>query len=98
MHLLVPMLIGALASAMASLVGRLILALGVSFITYKGIGAGVDVMKNYVVSSFDGMPSQMVSLVAYLWIDKGLTIIFSAFTAALSLKLAGGSIKKAVLK
>lgn len=96
--LVVPMLVGALASALGSLIGRAIIALGISFITYKGVSVGLDVVKNMVISSVSTLPSQMVGLIGYLWIDKGLTLIFSAFVAAMSLRLVGGSLKRAVLK
>lgn len=98
MQFLIPALIGALASAMGSLIGRLLLALGVGFVTYKGVDAGLDAMKVYVVSSFQALPAQVVGLVGFLWLDKGLTLIFSSFAVVLTLRLVGGSLKKAVLK
>ena len=93
-----PALIGAFAAAMGSLAGRVLIALGIGFVTYKGVGAGVDVLKARVISSVQGMPADIVGLVGFLGIDQAITIIFSAVAAALSLRLVGGSLKKMVNK
>lgn len=94
----VPALIGALATVMATLVGRVLLALSVGFVTYKGISLSIEAIKVSVISSFGGMTGDMASLVGYLWLDKGVSIIFSAITISLTMRFVGGSIKKMVLK
>lgn len=96
--LFLPALVGALAGAMGSLVGRAVIALGIGFVTYKGVGAGVDLLKSRVISSVQGLPADVVGLVGFLAIDQAITIIFSAVAAALSLRLVGGSLKKMVHK
>lgn len=96
--LLVPQLIGALAIAMASLVGRVLLAVGVGFVTYTGITVAVATVKATVISNVGALPSQALGLVGYLWFDKGLTLIFSCIAASLAMKAIGGTVKKAVLK
>lgn len=98
MPLLIPMLIGALATAMASMVGRLIIALGIGFVTYKGIDLSIASLKTQAMNGVNALPSDALNLVGYLWIDKALSVIFSAVVIALSMKLIGGSIKKAVFK
>lgn len=95
---LVPQLVGALAIAMGTFVGRAVLALGVGFVTYTGITVAVDSMQSSVISSVSGMPADMVNLVAYLWLDKGMTIIFSAVAASFAMRAIGGTVKKMVLK
>jgi hypothetical protein len=96
--LFVPALVGALAAAMASLVGRVIIALGIGFVTYKGISVMLDAMRAQVVSSVSGMSADAVQFAAYLWVDKALTIVFSAITISLSFRLIGGGLKKMVVK
>ena len=97
-YALIPAIVGALTSAVASIVGRTAIASGVGFVTYKGIDIALGVLKTQVITSVSSFPGQIVGMIGYLWIDKGLTLIFSAFVAALSLKLVGGALKKAVLK
>lgn len=96
--LFLPALIGAFAGAMGSLVGRAMLSLGIGFVTYKGIGAGVDLLKQRVIENVQGMPSDVVGLVGFLGIDSAITIIFSAVATALSIRLIGGGLKKMVVK
>lgn len=96
--LLVPALLGGLATAMGSLVGRVIIALGIGFVTYTGISVAINAMRDSVISGISGLPGDALSLVGYLWIDKGITIIFSAVAASIAMRGISGSIKKAVLK
>jgi len=91
-------LIGALATAMGSLVGRVLIALGVGFVTYKGIDLGIGALKTSVIDSVKGLPADALGLVGFLWIDKALTVIFSAVVVALSMRTVGGSLKKMVNK
>jgi len=94
----IPALVGALAGVMASLVGRAIIALGVGFITYKGLGATVAWLHGRVVGSLQGLPADMVGLLGFLGLDQALSIIMSAVTTAISIRLIAGSFKKMILK
>jgi hypothetical protein len=96
--LLVSALVGGLTSSMGSFVGRAMIAAGVGVTTYSGISLGISSVKASAISGVNSLGSDALGLVGYLWLDKGLTIIFSAFTAALTMKLVGGSIKKMVMK
>lgn len=91
-------LIGALATALGSLAGRVLIALGIGFVTYKGVDVAITTVKNNVISSVNGLPAQALNLFGYLWFDKALTIIFSAVVVALSMRLLGGSVKRMVAK
>lgn len=94
----VPAIVGALAIAMGSFIGRAIIALGVGFITYKGIGAAIDGIRVQVITSVQGLPAEVVGLLGFLWIDKAINIILSAITTALAVRFIGGSFKKMVIK
>jgi hypothetical protein len=93
-----PNLIAALALAMGSFAGRLLIALGIGFVTYKGIDVGVAALKQSVISGVQSQSADIVGLLGFLWVDKALTVVFSAFTVALSMKAIGGSVKKMVAK
>jgi hypothetical protein len=96
--LFISSLVGALATAMGSFVGRAMLALGVGTVTYTGITFAIDSFRNTVISSISGLPADALGLVGYLWMDKMLTIIFSGVTVALTMRAIGGSVKKMVMK
>ena len=89
---------GSLATVMGSLVGRLLLALGVGFTTYKGIDFAVGAVKSQAIAGVNSLPADALGLVGYLWLDKGLTLIFSAFAASLAMKGVAGAVKKVTLK
>lgn len=96
--LFIPALMGALAGAMVSLVGRAVLALGIGFVTYQGIDLAIGSLKANVISGFSGLSADMVGLIAWLYLDKALTIIFSAVATALAMRMLAGSVKKMVFK
>lgn len=93
-----PALLGGLATVMATLVGRAILALGIGFVTYKGVTTLLTALKAQVISSITGIGGDALSLIGFLWLDKGLTIIFSAYTVVLAFRFANGAVKKMVFK
>lgn len=95
--LLWPAIAGLLALLVTALVGRVILALGISFVTYMGIEAGIDYLESLVVQKIMGLPVDLMNLVGFLWIDKALTVVFSAYAAAAVIKFAG-NVKKMVFK
>lgn len=93
--LIVQWLIAGVGMAMASLVGRLLVALGVSYVTYTGVTVVSDWLYQQILASFGQMPTEVVNFLAWLWVDKAISMIFSAWTAAMALKVgAGGSITR----
>lgn len=90
---------GMLLQLSASIVGRVLLALGMGFVTFKGFNVLTDSMIAEVKASFSGFPSDVTNFLAYLWVDKALGVLFSAYTAAAAIKMAGsGMVKKLVMK
>jgi hypothetical protein len=96
--LFVAQLLGGLAMAMGTLAGRALLALGIGFVSYQGIDLGVQSLAQNIITSFQGLPAQLVRFLAFMWIDKAITVLISAVTVALSFKVMGGTIKKMVFK
>lgn len=96
--LFLPALIGALAAGMATLAGRAVLALGFGFISYKGIDTGIGLLKTAAMDGVKGLPLDALQLVGFLWIDKALTVVFSAVVVALSMRALSGTIKRMVAK
>jgi hypothetical protein len=91
-------LIGALAEFVGPAVGRMLLALGISAITYTGVSAGLTALEQMAIAKFQGLPSDVLNLMSLLGIDVAITIIFSAYSFKISLRATGGVIKKMVAK
>lgn len=99
MPLLVAALIGGLIQASVTIVGRILIALGVGFITYTGITILIDGIKSDVITNFQALDSQIVQILAVLQVDTAITMIFSAIAARLILNgLQSGAVKRMVLK
>ncbi|MFI4938960.1 MAG: DUF2523 family protein [Burkholderiales bacterium] len=92
MPLLVAELLGGLAVVMGSLMGRALLALGLSFITFAGVQTLINTIATSVQSSTSGLGGTILGLVGYLWIDRGISMVLSAWTSAVSMKLVGGAV------
>lgn len=93
-------LLGGLINIAGTLAGRVMIALGISVVTFTGISSSFTFLKTAALSSLSGLPSQLVSLMSYLGIGQAISIIFSAILARAALSGLGptGSIKKWVMK
>lgn len=88
---LIAALLGGLATITGSLVGRVLLALGMSFVTYKGLDTGIGWILTEIKANVAAMPVQIVNFFAWLWVDKAISMVFSAHAAAMVIKLAGSA-------
>ena len=99
MQFVIAAVIGALLQICASLVGRVLLALGISFVTYTGFDIGITALLNEIKTTFGGLPTEVLNVLAWLWLDKAIGLIFASFAAALVIKMAGGNtLTKMVMK
>jgi len=84
-------LLGGLLTIAGSMVGRVLLALGMSYVTYSGFDVLISWLLNQVKSNMSSMPVEVVSFLGWLWVDKAISMIFSAYTVAATIKMAGGT-------
>lgn len=98
MGLLMPLL-GGLLTICGSLVGRVLLALGIGYVTFKGFDLLIGWLLNSIKGNIGQMPAEIVSFLAWLWVDKAIGMVFSAYSAAVVIKMAGSTqITKMVTK
>lgn len=84
-------LLGGLLTVAGSMVGRILLALGMGYVTYSGFDVGVTWLLDQIKSNIGSMGADTVSFLAYMWVDKAIGLIFSAYSAALVVKMAGST-------
>lgn len=84
-------LAGMLMTLTSSLVGRVLLALGMGYVTYKGVGTSIDWLLQSIKTNMAGLDPQILQFLAFLWVDKAISMVFAAFAAASLIKMAGGS-------
>lgn len=96
----IAVLLGGLINIAGTLVGRVLIALGISVVTFGGLSTTLDWVKGQVVSALQGLPAEMVQLLSYAGVGQFISIVASAFAARLLLNglSEGGNIKKWVMK
>ena len=80
-----------LLSAIAvPLVKKILVALGVGYVSYSGVSALLDSAYLSIQGMFAGLPLAFVQAFGYLEIDKMISVLFAAFAANMSVKLLSG--------
>lgn len=97
MPVFIAALIGGLVSAAGSFVGRVLIALGIGFVTFTGVDIALEALKAQAFAGLAALP--VAGILGTLKIGTGLNIVFSAITARLVLNgLTSGTIKRMVYK
>ncbi|HEY0563836.1 MAG TPA: DUF2523 domain-containing protein [Methylophilus sp.] len=93
-------LLGGLGSIAGSLVGRVLVALGIGYITYQGLDIAISFFQTQAVSYLLSSGYQEVNAALnMLNIGKCINVTFSAIIARNVISgLTGGSITKTVIK
>lgn len=74
-----------LAAAVGPLAIRILLALGISAITFVGVDVAVAALVNRVVSSYAGLPVATLQLCSLAGVGQGLGVVLGAVNARLAL-------------
>jgi len=100
--LLASAIVGFLAQACVSLVGRVLVALGIGFVSFTGISIMLDGMKSLFlqyVSSAGSLPWNVVGILGVLKVGTSMNMILTTLAIRASLAgLSGGSMRKMVQK
>ncbi len=92
-------LLGGLVSIAGSLVGRVLIALSIGYVSYTGISALLTSLKDQVIERLSGSGAEFVQVMALVKIDVCVSILFSAMAARLLLQgLTSDRITKMVIK
>ncbi len=100
--LLASAIVGFLAQACVSLVGRVLVALGIGFVTFTGLEAmlgGVKSLFLSYVASVGSLPWNVVGILGVLKVGVSMNMILTTLAVRASLSgLSGGSIRKMIHK
>ncbi|MBC3878781.1 DUF2523 domain-containing protein [Undibacterium sp. FT79W] len=91
-------LLSIFASSIPALVGRILLALGIGYVTYTGATYATDQLVMVMKNSFGSIGGEIGGLLGFLYIDKALSMIVSAFAAGLAVNSAANAVTKMVIK
>lgn len=81
MPLFLVALVGALGSIAANMVGRVLIALGIGYVTYQGLDAGLDFLKSMVFNNLTTSYPEISAALSMLNIGKAVNVTFSAIVA-----------------
>jgi len=92
-------IVGALIQIAGTLVGKVLLSLGIGYVTYTGVDTGISWAKAQVVANMSGLPADALQIVGVLKVGTAISILSSALVArALLAGLTSGSFKRMVIK
>ena len=99
MPIFIAALLGGLVQAAGTLVGRVLLSLGIGYVTYTGLDSSLDWIKSQIASAFGGVPSQAMSVMSACGAGTAVSIVLGAIAARMFLDgVVGGTKKAMVLK
>lgn len=67
------------------LLAKILLTLGFSVVSIVGVEISINALRDQVVSGLNAMPSVWLQFALYLWIGKGIGIVFGAIATKLTL-------------
>lgn len=94
-----PAILGWLVEICGTLVGHVLIALGISYFSYKGLDLMLVAAKTQFFGTVGGLGSTVVGLMGLCKLDVCVNMLVSAVLARLTLAgLTSGALKKMVLK
>jgi hypothetical protein len=95
MPVIVASLLGGLINIASTLVGRVLVSLGIAVVTYSGVSVTLEWLRVGAITSFSGLPANVLGIMALLKVGECISMVFSAITVKLTLDgLTGGTIKR----
>ena len=87
---------GLLSHILAFLAVRVIVAFGLTAVTYVGLAAALLDLKEAFVLAYQGLPASVVQVFGVMRVDQAALIIFSAWSARFTLFTVDGSLTRIV--
>lgn len=85
---------GVLINSARGMVMQVMIALGVSVVTYQGMDTAITWAKSQAIANLRGLPADMVGLLAYMGVGQAISIIFSAMVMRMTLQGISGAFKR----
>jgi hypothetical protein len=99
MPIFIAALLGGLVSAAGTLVGRVLISLGIGYVTFTGVDASIAFAKAAVVAGVGALPANAIAVAGALKIGVCISILTSALVARMTLAgLTSGAVTKMVTK
>lgn len=99
MPLFIAALIGALVQAAGTLVGKILLSLGIGYATYTGIDASITWARDFAIAKLAATGGTVVQMAGVMQVGTSISIVTSALAARMVLNgLTSGTLRKFTVK
>lgn len=99
MPLLISAIIGALVTAMGTLVGQVLISLGIGYFTYKGVDVAITFARDAALARISALPANAVAIASAMKVGVCLSILTSALVMRMTLKgMKSGVVKRMGVK
>lgn len=99
MPIIISMLWGAFASVLSTLVGRVIIALGIGLVSYQGIDFLLQSLIQAASYNLGSASSVLGGVIGMMRLQESMNVVISATVAKYTIQgLSGGSVTKMVFK
>lgn len=95
---LIAVAVGLLGKALESLLGRIIIALGIGVVTTTGLDVALSALKAQTVTALTGIPSQWTQLLGLAQCDVAASMLMGAVISAYGVRMVAGSISRFTAK
>lgn len=86
---------GMLLRALPGFVMQVLITLGITAVTYTGVDIAIDHFKASALSSFGGLPPEVLGMIAYMKVGQAINIVFSAMLARMTYNgMKSGAVKR----
>lgn len=89
---------GFLFNVIGTLAGKVLIGLGISVVTYTGLSASIDFLKSGAISSFSGLPVEVIGILSLMKVGSCISMVFSAITVRMTIQGMTGDTMKSWVK
>lgn len=99
MPVFVAAILGALVEMAGTLVGKVLVSLGIGYMVYSGVDVSITWARDMCINSFTGLSSDAVGIASTMKVGVCISMVSSAYVVRVTLQgLTSGSIKRMVQK
>lgn len=99
MQIFIGALLGALVQALGTIVGKILVSLGIGYAVYSGVDASITFARDYFITAMGGVGGNALAVAGTMKAGTCISILTSALTTRLTLNgLTSGTMKKFVIK
>jgi Protein of unknown function (DUF2523) len=99
MQAIIPWIVGALIQVAGTIVGKVLLSLGIGYVTFTGVDASLSWVRAEFLSGVSGLPALGLQIAGLLKVGVCVSMLTSALTTRLLLQgLTSGTLKRMVVK